>query len=191
MMRFCGSALLAMTLCAAAPPALAVFIFRVGDTVYVDGKQYRWEEWKKVRDTYQPEAPAPTAPQAATPGPRAASCVSSIYYDEFPSDDDRFSCSAGLGALTRDEILKSGWKIDLIEKIPSPAGSPQQSPRGLPLSLYKLVISRDPAVPALPVQQRAEPATARKALRREDSMCMDDCLGLGGLRSFCQERCTN
>jgi hypothetical protein len=85
--------------------------------------------------------------------------------------------------------LKSGWKIDLIEKIPSPAGSPQQSPRGLPLSLYKLVISRDTA--ASPVPQRAEPATARKALRREDSLCMDDCLGAGGLRSFCQERCTN
>ena len=193
-MRFCGSALLAMTLCAAASPAFAVFIFRMGDTVYVDGKEYRWAEWKKIRDTYQPEAPAPAAPPAATPGPRAASCVSSIYYDEFPSDDERFRCSADLGALTRDEILKSGWKIDLIEKIPSPAGTPQQSPRGLPLSLYKLVISRETvarALPVVPVPQRAEPATARKALRREDSLCMDDCLGAGGLRSFCQERCTN
>jgi len=181
-----------MTLCAAAPPAFAVFIFRMGDTVYVDGKEYRWEEWKKVRDTYQPEAPAPTAPHAAALGPRAASCVSSIYYDEFPSDDERFRCSAGLGALTRDEILKSGWKIDLIEKIPSPASSPQQSPRGLPLSLYKLVISRAAAAsPVVPVPQRAESATARRALRREDSLCMDDCLGAGGLRSFCQERCTN
>lgn len=183
-----------MTLCSAASPALAVFIFRVGDTVYVDGKQYSWEDWQKVRDTYQPEATAPAALQATAPGPRAASCISSIYYDQFPSDDERFSCSAGLGALTRDEILTSGWKIDLIEKIPSPAGGPQQSPRGLPLSLYKLVISRDPAARAVPVEpapQSAEPGPARKAPRREDSLCMDDCLGAGGLRGFCQERCTN
>jgi hypothetical protein len=74
--------------------------------------------------------------------PRAASCVTSIYYDEFPSEDERFRCSAGLGALTREEILRRGWKVDLIEKIPAPAGSPSQSGRGLPLYLYKLVISR-------------------------------------------------
>ena len=132
-----------------APPALGALIFRVGDTVYVDGKEYRWEDWKKIRDTYQPEAPGPVEAARAAPAaaavpagePRAASCVTSIYYDEFPSEDERFKCSAGLGALTREEILKGGWKIDLVEKIPSPPGSPQ-SARGLPLFLYKLVISR-------------------------------------------------
>jgi len=44
--------------------------------------------------------------------------------------------------LTREEILRQGWKIDLIEKIPTPADKPSQSPRGLPLYQYKLVISR-------------------------------------------------
>jgi hypothetical protein len=142
MTRFWRSALLLMTLCSAAPPALAVFIFRMGDTVYVDGRQFSWEEWKKIRDTYQPEAPAPAAAAIPAHEPRAASCVTSIYYDEFPSEDERFRCSAGLGALTREEILRGGWKIDLIEKIPSPPDSPAQSARGLPLFLYKLVISR-------------------------------------------------
>src|SRR6266571_6064709 len=140
MTRFWRSALLLVTLCSAAPPALAVFIFRMGDTVYVDGKQYSWEDWKKIRDSYQPEAPGPAETARAAPAvaaipaqePRAASCVTGIYYDEFPSEDERFKCSAGLGTLTREEILRSGWKIDLIEKIPSPAGSPSQSARGLP-----------------------------------------------------------
>jgi len=183
MTRFWRSALLLMTLCSAAPPALAVFIFRMGDTVYVDGNQYSWEEWKKIRDTYQPEAPVPAAQ-----GPRAASCVTSIYYDEFPSEDELFSCSAGLGALTREEILRSGWKIDLIEKIPSPPGGPAQSPRGLPLSLYKLVISRSAAPPAAP---SANKGAAPVLERQTDNLCMNDCLGTGGNRDFCQDRCTN
>jgi hypothetical protein len=151
--RRIGSAVvLLLALCAAAPPALAVFVFRVGDTVYVDGKRYSWEEWKKIRDTYQaqPDAAKPQAALRASPAaatvaptePRAASCITAIYYDEFPSEDERFQCTAGLGALTREEILRQGWKVDLIEKIPSPADKPTQSPRGLPLYQYKLVISR-------------------------------------------------
>jgi hypothetical protein len=28
----------------AAPSAMAVFVFRMGDTVFVDGKRYSWEE---------------------------------------------------------------------------------------------------------------------------------------------------
>ncbi len=174
-----------VTLCSAAPPALAAFIFRVGDTVYVDGKQYSWEDWKKIRDTYQPEAPAPAVPAQE---PRAASCVSSIYYDEFPSDDERFKCSAGLGALTREEILRGGWKIDLIEKIPSPPGNPAQSARGLPLYLYKLVISRSAPPRDSP---RLERDSGSRVQRRTDMLCMNDCLGTGGARDFCQERCTN
>ena len=143
--------MLLLALCAAAPSALAVFVFRVGDTVYVDGKRYSWEEWKKIRDTYQaqPDAAKPQAALRASPAaavapaePRAASCITAIYYDEFPSEDERFQCTAGLGALTREEILRQGWKVDLIEKIPSPADKPAQSPRGLPLYQYKLVISR-------------------------------------------------
>ena len=134
--------MLLAALCTAAPPALAVFVFRAGDTVYVDGKRYTWEEWKKIRDTYQ-QQPTPTAAVSVpSEAPRAASCITTIYYDEFPSQDERFQCTSGLGALTREEILQRGWKVDLIEKIPTTPGQPAQSPRGLPIFLYKLVISR-------------------------------------------------
>src|SRR3989475_7240648 len=153
MKRIVCVAMLLVALFAAAPPALAVFVFRVGDTVYIDGKRYSWEEWKKIRDNYQPQQATPATPAdiasttpstsfAATQEPRAASCITSIYYDEFPSEDERFQCSAGLGALTREEILRRGWKVDLTEKIPTTPGQSAQSPRGLPLFLYKLVISR-------------------------------------------------
>jgi hypothetical protein len=141
-----AATVLLLTLGTLASPAAAAFIFRVGDVVYVDGAKYSWEEWKKIRDADQPPAvalaAAPPAAAAAAQEPRAASCATAIYYDEFPSDDERFQCSAGLGALTREEILRRGWKVDLIEKIPAPAGSASQSPRGLPLYVYKLVISR-------------------------------------------------
>ena len=30
---------------------MAAFVFRIGDTVYVDGKRYSWDEWKKIRDS--------------------------------------------------------------------------------------------------------------------------------------------
>jgi len=142
MKRIVCVAMLLAALCTAAPPALAVFVFRAGDTVYVDGKRYTWEEWKKIRDTYQ-QQPTPTAAVSVpSEAPRAASCITTIYYDEFPSQDERFQCTSGLGALTREEILRRGWKVDLIEKIPTPADKPLQSPRGLPLYQYKLVISR-------------------------------------------------
>jgi len=124
----------------AGSPALAAFIFRVGDTVYVDGKRYGWEEWKKIRDN--PELVKQPQPTAAPAGPRAAACTTTIYYDEFPSEDEGFQCSAGLGALTREQILEKGWKVDFVEKIPPPSDQSAQSPRGLPLYLYKLVISR-------------------------------------------------
>lgn len=133
---------LPLALAAAASPALAALIFRVGDTVYVDGKQYSWEEWKKIRDN--PEALKQSQPAASAPvaGPRAAACTTAIYYDEFPSEDEQFQCSAGLGTLTREQILQRGWKVDFVEKIPPLPGQSAQSPRGLPLNLYKLVISR-------------------------------------------------
>ena len=118
---------------------MAAFIFRVGDTVYVDGKRYGWEEWKKIRDNPELREPQPAA---TVTSPRAATCVTAIYYDEFPSEDERFQCTAGLGALTREQILGKGWKVDFVEKIPPPSDQPAQSPRGLPLHLYKLVISR-------------------------------------------------
>jgi hypothetical protein len=125
--------------------ATAAFIFRSGDSVWVDGKKYSWEEWKKIRDdpelVKQSQQPEPAKP-APVVGPRAAACTTAIYHDEFPSDDEPFQCTAGLGALTREQILEKGWKVDLIEKIPPPSGQPAQSPRGLPLYSYKLVISR-------------------------------------------------
>jgi hypothetical protein len=132
---------LLLALAIVAPPALAAFVFRVGDTVYVDGKRYSWEEWKKIRDNPELREPQPAA-AAPVAGPRAATCVTAIYYDEFPSEDERFQCTAGLGALTREQILEKGWKVDFVEKIPPPSDQPAQSPRGLPLYLYKLVISR-------------------------------------------------
>jgi hypothetical protein len=138
--------MLIVTFGLAASSAAAAFIFRAGDSVWVDGKKYSWEEWKKIRDdpelvkqSQQPEAANPAAPAT---GPRAAACTTAIYYDEFPSEDEKFECSAGLGGLTREQILQKGWKVDLIEKIPPPSGQPTQSPRGLPLYSYKLVISR-------------------------------------------------
>jgi hypothetical protein len=131
---------LPLALAIVAPPALAAFVFRVGDTVYVDGKRYSWEEWKKIRDNPESREPQPAA--AAPAGPRAATCVTAIYYDEFPSEDERFQCTAGLGALTREQILEKGWKVDFVEKIPPLSDQPAQSPRGLPLYLYRLVISR-------------------------------------------------
>lgn len=143
------AALLIIGLALAAPAAQA-FVFRIGDTVWVDGKRYSWEEWKNIRDNYHPEeasakeppqlaAARPTAPVAAD-APHAASCSTSTDHDEFPADDEHFQCSAGIGAMTREELLRQGWKIDLIEKIPAAGG--QQSARGLPLFRYKLVISR-------------------------------------------------
>jgi hypothetical protein len=138
-----------LALASAASPALAALIFRVGDTVYVDGKQYKWEEWKKIRDNpdlrkqlESPATPAAAQPTAPAGAPRAAACTTAIYYDEFPSEDERFQCTQGLGSLTREQILRQGWKVDFVEKIPPSPGEPAQSPRGLPLNLYKLVISR-------------------------------------------------
>jgi hypothetical protein len=132
---------LPLVLAFVAPPALAAFVFRVGDTVYVDGKRYSWEEWKKIRDNPELREPRPAA-TAPLAGPRAAACTTIIYYDEFPSEDESFQCTAGLGAMTREQILEKGWKVDFVEKIPPPPDQAAQSPRGLPLHLYKLVISR-------------------------------------------------
>jgi hypothetical protein len=115
---------------------MAALVFRIGDTVYVDGKPYTWEEWKKVRESDRREA-APTAvPAADISAVRAASCVTPIHYAEFPSDDERFQCSSGLGSLTRDEITRSGWRIDYVEKVPTAQSS------GVQLYKYKLIISR-------------------------------------------------
>jgi len=139
----------AIGIAAAQAHAAGAFIFRSGDSVWVDGTRYDWEEWKKIRDdpelVKQSQEAAARKAEPAKPAPgeaRAATCATAIYHDEFPGDDERFQCSAGLGALTRQQILEKGWKVDLIEKIPPPSGQPAQSPRGLPLYSYKLVISR-------------------------------------------------
>jgi hypothetical protein len=127
--------------------ATAEFIFRSGNSVWVDGKRYTWEEWKKIRDDPEllkqsREAPAPQSKPIPAGEPRAAACTTAIYHDEFPSDDEQFQCTASLGTLTRGQIQEKGWKVDFVEKIPPPTGQPTQSPRGLPLFMYKLVISR-------------------------------------------------
>jgi len=38
--------------------------------------------------------------------------------------------------------MEKGWKVDLVEKVPPPSDQQAQSPRGMPLYRYKLVISR-------------------------------------------------
>jgi hypothetical protein len=125
---------IALALGLAASPAMADLVFRVGDTVYVDGKRYTWEEWQGVRAGDRARAePAAVKPSAA----RAASCVTSIYYAEFPSEDERFDCTAGLGWLTREELMRGGWRVDYVEKIAAP-----QIAVNPPVYKYKLVISR-------------------------------------------------
>lgn len=160
--RTLGCVVIAAGLALSSSAAFARTVMRVGDTVIVDGKVYTMEEWEKIRDN--PDAqPAPSsAPQAdrqpagsgagtagapavrtaQVAGPRAAACKTSRMFDEFPDDNVKFTCSAKLGDLTREEILDRGWKVDLIEKLPAPAGAPSTSSRGLPLNYYKLVISR-------------------------------------------------
>lgn len=129
MLRVPAAALL-LNLCLAAPPAAAALVLQIGDTVYVDGKQYTVDEWAKVRDSRGAQPRGDPAGSAA----RAASCITAVAYEQFPAEDERFECSAGLGALTREELLRAGWKIDFVDKIPA-AGSPSHY-------RYKLVISR-------------------------------------------------
>lgn len=136
-----GLAALLVAALALAAPAAQAFVIRIGDTVYANGKQYTWTEWQKVRDDPVTEtAAAKPQPAVAAAGPRAGSCSTRGYFDEFPADDERFECSAGIGLQTRDALLQQGWKIDLVEKIP--ASGDAKSARGLPLYRYKLVISR-------------------------------------------------
>lgn len=139
-------------------------IFIVGDTAYIDGHpipktQYEAAEAKGTLPQLRAQlAQAATAPavkkvaNAATPiqaslpesvvagGIRTAICDSFDVYDAYPGDNVLFSCTAGLGNLTRTQLLTEGWKIDLMEKIPAGAG--RTSSRGLPLFAYKLVLSR-------------------------------------------------
>ena len=146
MKRLAVASLLLLALGAVSSPAMAVFVFRLGDSVYVDGKKYSWEEWKKIRDSYPASAPseavatASPTPSPSTDRPHAATCNTRIYHAEFPSDDERFDCTEGLGSLTREELLRRGWKIDLVEKIPAPTDA--NPPAGVALYRYKLVISR-------------------------------------------------
>ena len=174
-----------------AESATAAFIFRAGDSVWVDGKRHTWEEWKKIRDDpeFRKQIEQAEAAPAPIAGPQAATCTTSIYYDEFPSDDERFQCTAGLGALTREQILEKGWKVDFVEKVPPPAGQPAQSPRGMPLNLYKLVISRSSAS-AQPAAAPKSPAPSAPRRAMVDTLCLNDCLGSGASKALCESRCT-
>ena len=128
---------------AAATPARADLVFRVGDTVYVDGKRYSWDEWQKIRassDRLQPAQAVASSTGGSPPGAaaaHAASCITPISYSAFPGDEERFACSAGLGSLTRDELSRAGWRVDYVERVAAP---PMEG--GAPLYKYKLVISR-------------------------------------------------
>lgn|SRR5690348_7622916 len=138
-------------------PAHADLVLRLGnDTVWVNGKTYTRAEWERIKDdpkaragAEEPKAAAPggavasrAASAAPVSGPRAATCRSSRMYDEFPDEAEKFACSGNLGSLTREEMLQAGWRVDLIEKLPAPAGAPATSSRGLPLNAYKLILSR-------------------------------------------------
>lgn len=173
---------LALALGLAATPALGAFVFRIGDTVYADGKEYSWAEWRSMREKDAgPGADAQTASAA-----RSASCVAAVYHAEFPSDDERFDCSAGLGARTREELARAGWRIDYVDRTPAPEAGVPPAARSVPLYKYTLIISREALQPAAPPALRArEPRKAGPA----DRLCLDDCLGSGGTREFCTERC--
>ena len=193
MKRF-GLILVAAVSFLGAESVTAAFIFRAGDSVWVDGKRYTWEEWKKIRDDPElvkqsQEAPAPQAKPVPPGEPRAAACTTAIYYDEFPSEDERFQCTAGLGALTREQILEKGWKVDFIEKVPPPAGQPAQSPRGMPLYLYKLVVSRSMAYEQ-PAPSPKSPAPSSPKRPGIDTLCLNDCLGSGASKVLCEGRCS-
>jgi hypothetical protein len=151
--RVIVAALLCVGLALTPATSFARFVFRAGDTVYVDGKQYTWEEWQRIRGQSEPpaegtQAKSPAAPPSAqpvreeAPGPRAASCKTSIYHEEFPPDDEKFACSEGLGERTRAELAAAGWRVDFVDKLAPLPGEPTASPRGLPLFKYELVISR-------------------------------------------------
>jgi len=56
----------------------------------------------------------------------------------------------------------------------------------LPLHLYKLVISRYGEYRSESPQQRAPSSIPR----RIDTLCMNDCLGAGGTKEVCEDRCT-
>jgi hypothetical protein len=159
----------------------------------VDGKRYTWEEWKKIRDDPELVRQSQEGLLQAKPIPpgeaRAASCTTAIYYDEFPSDDERFQCTAGLGALTREQILQKGWKVDFVEKVPPPAGQPAQSPRGMPLNLYKLVLSRTAVYDAPAPAPKSAPASNPKR-PGIDTLCLNDCLGSGARKELCEARCS-
>ncbi|HYL89209.1 MAG TPA: hypothetical protein VEU32_10645, partial [Burkholderiales bacterium] len=130
------------------PPPPPDLVLRFGDSVHVNGKTYTREEWDKIKDdpVARAQAAEPVHPEtrskAASEGPRAATCRTTGTYDEFPAESEKFSCSGDLGSLTREEILRTGWKVDLIEKLPAQAGEPATSARGLPLNRYKLILSR-------------------------------------------------
>src|SRR5581483_3184939 len=48
-------------------------VIKIGDTVYVDGKEYTWAEWKKLRDAPELQKQAsPAASQGVSTPARAA-----------------------------------------------------------------------------------------------------------------------
>jgi len=47
MARHCAAGVLLLTLCVLAADAMAAFIVRVGDVVYVDGTKYDWRSGRR------------------------------------------------------------------------------------------------------------------------------------------------
>jgi hypothetical protein len=94
--------------------------------------------------------------------------------------------------------------MDFVEKLPPLSDQQAQSPRGLPLFKYKLVISRSivrasvilialAAAGCSYFPDRSEPAqrgASSSATRSIDTLCMNDCLGSGATKEFCEDRCT-
>lgn len=81
---------------------------------------------------------APT--MAASLHSHAAICDTAKAYQASPGENDLFNCNAGLGQMTRAQLVAQGWKIDMMEKMPVTAD--QSSSHDRPLYTYKLILSR-------------------------------------------------
>lgn len=58
-------------------------------------------------------------------------------------------------------------------------------------SLLLLVLPMLAACSTSPAPQNAGQSGASRVPRQTDRLCMEDCLGSGGNREFCEDRCTN
>lgn len=155
---FLACSVLLLAGCATMDPNDKVFV--IGDMAIVDGHRVSKEEYDvavangtvnqfiaQVDARYAAPQPAPAAVATVAPvavpvavaGPRAAVCDTVRGYAVYPGDSAVFKCNAGLGQLTRGQLLAQGWRVDMMEKTPVPG---QAANDGAPLYVYQLILSR-------------------------------------------------